>query len=71
LHSLTFTSNFTYGRALRTGNQVQASSSYTTLNPFDHGANYGSPLYDYKFPYDLNLYDEMPLSKGIRLLPSV
>jgi hypothetical protein len=63
-HGLTSTSNFTYGRALGTGNQVQASSSYTALNPFDQGANYGAQPYDYKFLYNLNMYYEVPFGKG-------
>ena len=47
-----------------TGNQVQASSSYTALNPFDQGANYGSQPFDYKFLYNLNMYYEVPFFKG-------
>jgi hypothetical protein len=63
-HGLTSTSNFTWGRALGTGNQVQASSSYTPLNPFDEGANYGAQPYDIKFIYNLNMYYETPFYKG-------
>ena len=58
------TSNFTWGRALGTGNQVQASSSYTALNPFDQSANYGAQPYDIKFIYNLNMYYEVPFFKG-------
>jgi hypothetical protein len=63
-HGLTTTSNFTWGRALGTGNQVQASSSYTALNAFDEAANYGSQPYDIKFIYNLNMYYEDPFFKG-------
>lgn len=63
-HGLTSTSNFTWGRALGTGNQVQASSSYTPLNPFDEGANYGAQPFDVKFIYNLSMYYEVPFYKG-------
>ncbi len=62
-HGLTATSNFTWGRALGTGNQVQASSSYTALNPFNEGSQYGVQPYDIKFIYNLNLYYEVPFYK--------
>jgi hypothetical protein len=67
-HGLTTSSNFTWGRALGTAAQVQASSSYTALNPFDLGANYGSAGYDYKFVYNMNMYYDVPFyrsQKGI------
>ena len=63
-HGLTTTSNFTWGRALGTGNQVQASSSYTALNPFNEGANYGAEPFDIKFIYNMNMYYELPFYKG-------
>ena len=63
-HGLTTTSNFTWGRAMGTATQVQASSSYTELNPFDLGANYGAQPYDIKFIYNLNMYYELPFYKG-------
>ena len=62
-HGLTSTSNFTWGRALGTGNQVQASSSYTALNPFNEAANYGAQPYDIKFIYNLNMYYDVPFFK--------
>jgi len=67
-HGITTTSNFTYGRVLGTGAQVQASSSYTALNPFDIGANYGPESFDYKFIYNTNMYYDIPFyrsQKGI------
>ena len=63
-HGLTSTSNFTWGRALGTGNVVQASSSYTPLNPFNEGANYGPQSFDIKFIYNLSMYYEVPVFKG-------
>ena len=63
-HGLTTTSNFTWGRALGTGTEVQASSSFTQLNAFDLGANYGPQPYDYKFIYNMNMYYEVPVFKG-------
>jgi hypothetical protein len=59
-HGLTTTSNFTYGRAMGTGTQVQASSSFTALNPFNYAANYGVQGYDIKFIYNLNMYYDVP-----------
>ncbi|HTX35348.1 MAG TPA: carboxypeptidase-like regulatory domain-containing protein [Bryobacteraceae bacterium] len=63
-HGLTSTSNFTWGRALGTGNQVQASSSYTALDPFHESAQYGAEPFDYKFVYNLNMYYAVPFGKG-------
>ena len=63
-HGLTTTSNFTWGRAMGTATQVQASSSYTQLNAFDLGANYGAQPFDIKFIYNLNTYYEVPFFKG-------
>jgi hypothetical protein len=63
-HGLTSTSNFTWGRALGTGTEVQASSSFTQLNPFSMAANYGPQPYDIKFIYNLNMYYDVPFFKG-------
>jgi hypothetical protein len=63
-HGLTSTSNFTWGRALGTGTEVQASSSFTQLNPFSMAANYGPQPYDIKFIYNLNMYYDVPFYKG-------
>jgi len=62
-HGLTATSNFTWGRALGTATQVQASSSFTSLNPFNEAANYGPQPYDIRFIYNLNMYYEVPFYK--------
>ena len=34
-HGVTTTSNFTWGRALGTGSESQATSGYTALNPYN------------------------------------
>lgn len=51
-HGVTTLSNFTWGRALGTGNQSQASSGYTALNPYDvRTSMYGPQFFDYRFTY--------------------
>jgi hypothetical protein len=52
-HNITLQSNFTYGRALGTQAQTQASSSYTTQNPYNLAASYGPNGFDYRFQYNL------------------
>ena len=54
-HGLTARSNFTWGRALGTGNQVQASSSYTVLDPWNLHSMYGPQFFDYKFIYSMTM----------------
>jgi hypothetical protein len=63
-HGLTAISNFTWGRALGTGQQVQSTSSATPLSAFDIGANYGPQGYDIKFIYNLSMYYADPFFKG-------
>ena len=63
-HGLTAISNFTWGRALGTGQQAQYSSSSTALNPYDIGANYGPQTFDYKFLYNFSMYYTPPVFKG-------
>ena len=51
-HGVTTLSNFTWGRALGTGNQSQATSGYTAPNPYNVGQSlYGPQFFDYKFTY--------------------
>ncbi|HTS76203.1 MAG TPA: carboxypeptidase-like regulatory domain-containing protein [Bryobacteraceae bacterium] len=60
-HGLTTQSNFTWGRALGTGSEVQASSSISVPNPFDFNnfGTYGIQPFDVKFTYNLlTLYQE-------------
>jgi Carboxypeptidase regulatory-like domain len=63
-HGLTAISNFTWGRALGTATNVQATSSTTPLTPFDPGANYGPQGYDYKFLYNLSISYTEPYFKA-------
>ncbi|HWC96879.1 MAG TPA: carboxypeptidase-like regulatory domain-containing protein [Candidatus Sulfopaludibacter sp.] len=62
-HGVTARSNFTYGRALGTGNSSQATSSYSTLDPWNVRANYGPQYFDYKFVYNLTMVWQDPYFK--------
>ncbi len=53
-HGLTMKSNFTWSKALGTGNVVQASSSYANVDPWNLHNMYGPQYYDEKF--NLNLF---------------
>ncbi len=59
-HGLTAIQNFTWGRALGTGFQVQATSSNTALTPFNLGAEYGPQSYDIRFIYNTAIYYSVP-----------
>jgi hypothetical protein len=59
-HGMTARTNFTWGKALGTGNQSQASSSYTVLDPWNMHAMYGSQVFDYKLLYNFTLLWEDP-----------
>lgn len=63
-HGLTLQSNFTYSKALGTVSVVQASSEFTTVNPYDIGAGYGVQPFDRKFVYNLFTVYEPPFFKG-------
>jgi hypothetical protein len=65
-HGITSQSNFTWGRAMGTATVVQASSSFTALNPFDLHANYGSQGFDFKFVYNMNMYYDVPFFRSQR-----
>jgi hypothetical protein len=54
-HGVTVRSNFTWGRALGTGNQVQATSAYTVTDPWNMHAMYGPQYFDYKFTYNFTM----------------
>jgi len=68
-HGVTTLSNFTWGRSLGTGNQSQASSGYTALNPYDvRQSMYGPQFWDFKFTYTQTLLWTEPFfrsQKGI------
>jgi hypothetical protein len=59
-HGLTAVQNFTWGRALGTGFNVQATSSETPLSIYNPGAQYGPQGFDYKFIYNLSMYYSVP-----------
>ena len=59
-HGLTLQSNFTYGKALGTGSQVQATSQYTISDPYDYGRNYGLQPWDRKFLFNVWLVYQPP-----------
>src|SRR3984885_13257906 len=66
-HGVTTLSNFTWGRALGTGNQSQATSEYTALNPYNvRQSNYGPQFFDYKFTYTQTFLWSDPFFKGRR-----
>jgi hypothetical protein len=60
-HGLTTSSNFTWGRALGSGSVVQASSSVTTINPWNLGYAYGPQPFDVKFVYSLLMLYQPPV----------
>jgi len=63
-HGLTLQQNFTYSKALGTVSVVQATSGFTTPNPYDVGAGYGLQPFDRKFVYNLFTVYEPPFFKG-------
>jgi hypothetical protein len=63
-HGLTAVQNFTWGRALGTGFQVQATSSETPLSIYNPSDQYGVQGYDYKFIYNLSMYYSVPYFKA-------
>ncbi len=59
-HGVTARSNFTWSKALGTGDQVQATSGYTAVNPFDLHSMYGPQTFDVKFNYNLSMLWQTP-----------
>jgi Carboxypeptidase regulatory-like domain len=51
-HGLTMKSNFSMSNALGTGDVVQASSSYSSVDPFNLHNNYGPQYYNEKFTFN-------------------
>ena len=52
-HGLTMKTNFTMSKALGTGNVVQATSSFATIDPWNLHSQYGLQTYDEKFNFNL------------------
>jgi hypothetical protein len=63
---LTLHANFTFGRALGTGNSSQATSSYSVLDPWNIGASYGPQFFDYKVIYNVSLLWQEPFFRSQR-----
>ena len=54
-HGLTMKTNFSYSNALGTGDVVQASSSFSSVDTFNIQNNYGPQQYNEKFVFNLFL----------------
>jgi Carboxypeptidase regulatory-like domain len=52
-HHITLTQNFTFSKALGTGAVVQASSEYTTNDPYNLNNMYGVQYFNRKFVYNV------------------
>src|SRR5258707_12641938 len=65
-HGITAISNFTWGRAMGTGDLAQSSSSRTVLDPWNLNAGYGPQLFDIKFIYNLSVYYRAPYFRSQR-----
>jgi hypothetical protein len=52
-HGLTMKTNFTMSKALGTGNVVQATSSFATIDPWNLHSQYTPQSYDEKFNFNL------------------
>ncbi len=63
-HGVTMQSNFTYGKALGTGSQVQATSQYTAIDPFNLSADYGVQPWDRKFTFNTWVVYQPPFFKS-------
>jgi len=63
-HGITLQENFTWSKALGTGALVQATSEYTTNDPFDNHNGYGLQAFDRKFVFNTFAMIEDPWYKG-------
>ena len=63
-HGLTMKSNFSYSNALGTGNVVQASSSFASVDSFNIRNNYGPQSYNEKFVFNMFLNYAEPFYAG-------
>src|SRR5205823_12281816 len=52
-HGLTMKTNFTMSKALGTGNVIQGTSSFATIDPWNLHSQYGPQSYDEKFNFNL------------------
>jgi len=63
-HGITLQENFTYSKALGTGAYVQATSEYTTNDPFNLNNQYGLQNFDRKFVFNTYAMIDDPWYKG-------
>ncbi|MGB7848494.1 MAG: carboxypeptidase-like regulatory domain-containing protein [Candidatus Acidiferrum sp.] len=63
-HDLTLQSNFTYGKALGTGSEVQATSQFTVPDAYNLHAAYGLQPWDRKFLFNTFLVYQPPFYKN-------
>jgi len=63
-HGMTLQSNFTYGKAMGNGSQVQATSQYTISDPYDLNRNYGLQPWDRKFLFNTFLVYQPTIYQG-------
>jgi hypothetical protein len=63
-HGLTLQSNFTYGKALGTGSEVQATSQFTVPDAYNLHSAYGLQPWDRKFLWNVWLVYEPTLFKN-------
>jgi len=63
-HGLTMKTNFSYSNALGTGDVVQASSSFSSVDNFNIQNNYGPQQYNEKFVLNLFLNYAEPFYRG-------
>jgi hypothetical protein len=63
-HGLTAINNFTWGRALGTGQLAQYNSATTAETPYNLAANYGPQSFDIRAIENLSIYYQPPVYKG-------
>jgi hypothetical protein len=64
--NLTARSNFTWSRAMGTGDSAQSSSSQTVVDPWDLHVSYGPQPFDIRFVYNLALLYKEPFFRTQR-----
>ncbi len=63
-HGLTMQSNLTYGKALGTGSEVQATSQFTLPDPYNIHSAYGLQPWDRKFLFNTFVVYQPPFFKS-------
>ena len=63
-HGITTQANFTWGRAMGTGDSAQSSSSQTVVNPWDQQMGYGPQSFDIRFIYNMAMLYQVPFYKS-------